>query len=760
VGTIVSGLHTTGITLNSTPGTIAGTIDLAGTNAIAVFGSVSSTLWNVINLGVIDGSLAGDIGIQIDGGGTVYNGTAAGSTVEITAYSYGVELGATRTLTAGLLVNYGTIVSLGAVQPSAVALDAGGQVINAAGALISGQYYAVYTGTTASTVSNAGSISGGILLGHGGTVSNAASGTITGMNAIYGSYLAGATVLNAGVIKGGNAASANGIVLDDGGSLVNAAGGTVQGNTGIYVGTTIGSITNSGIIRGTEGSGVVLAQGGAVSNAGAGRIRAAVYGVEMRDTGTLGSGTVSNAGYIGGLVGIDFASFAGGSETVINSGTIASTLGLSGNAIVFTNTADRLVVDKGADFIGTVVGAGILELASSAGLGTLSGLGSQFIGFSTIAIDAGDSWFIGGNSAGFNGTITGFTLGDTLDIGGISATTPIFAANTLTLESGSGAVVDTLAIIGSFGTAQFQLQTDHAGGTLIDLQVPCFVKGTRIATPSGDIPVEQLAIGDHVLLLCGRSKPVRWIGRRSYNGRFVAGRADVLPILVRADALADGIPRRDLMISPLHALYLDGMLVPAGLLVNGLSIVQIGSIATLEYWHVELDSHDVLLAEGAPAESFVDDNSRNLFHNAADYNRLYPDAQARPARYCARRVQGGPALELVRHRLATRAEAQILPGPLDGRVDTVDEHRVTGWAFDSARPQTPVVLEILDAGTVIGEVVADRYRADLAQAGIGSGHCSFIFPSQGSPRVRRIQARRKSDGAEIPSAPILWQRQA
>jgi hypothetical protein len=164
---------------------------------------------------------------------------------------------------------------------------------------------------------------------------------------------------------------------------------------------------------------------------------------------------------------------------------------------------------------------------------------------------------------------------------------------------------------------------------------PCYCPGTLIATEGGEVPVERLSIGDKVMTASGALRPIKWIGTRSYSGRFIMGRKDILPVCFTADSLGDNVPRRDLWISPHHAMYFanegSGVLVEAKDLVNGVSIVQAGQVDEVEYFHIELETHDVILAEGALSESFVDDNSRGLFHNAHEHAELYPEDIRRAA---------------------------------------------------------------------------------------------------------------------------------
>jgi len=139
--------------------------------------------------------------------------------------------------------------------------------------------------------------------------------------------------------------------------------------------------------------------------------------------------------------------------------------------------------------------------------------------------------------------------------------------------------------------------------------------------------VEGLRRGDLVVTAEGTAEPVRWLGRHTVRAP-VADALSVLPVRIRAGALGDGVPARDLRVSPGHALFVDGILVQAGALVNGVSIVrECYSPPTFVYFHVELDGHALILAEGAPAESFVDNVERFGFDNWAEHEALYPEGK-------------------------------------------------------------------------------------------------------------------------------------
>jgi hypothetical protein len=188
----------------------------------------------------------------------------------------------------------------------------------------------------------------------------------------------------------------------------------------------------------------------------------------------------------------------------------------------------------------------------------------------------------------------------------------------------------------------------------------CFLAGTMIATPAGETPVESLAVGDLVLTADGRVAPVRWVGVQTVVTVF----ADPLrsfPIRVTAGALGDGLPTRDLFVSPDHALFLDGVLVQAGALVNGTTILRESAMPErFTYFHVELDDHSLILAEGVPAETFLDTVTRRRFDNFADYEARYGDTGPVLAELPAPRIKSARQLPAaLRDRLAARAAAKI-----------------------------------------------------------------------------------------------------
>jgi Hint domain-containing protein len=155
----------------------------------------------------------------------------------------------------------------------------------------------------------------------------------------------------------------------------------------------------------------------------------------------------------------------------------------------------------------------------------------------------------------------------------------------------------------------------------------CFLRGTQILTSKGEICVEDLSIGDVVETVRGDAISIRWIGRQLYKKAAAARwHESVLPVRISRLALNEKAPHRDLYLSPGHRVFLDRVLIPAKYLINGTSITQAipQGIGEIEYFHIELESHEVIFAEGAAAETLLVTNvQREHFSNFVEYERLY-----------------------------------------------------------------------------------------------------------------------------------------
>jgi hypothetical protein len=537
---------------------------------------------------------------------------------------------------AGAVVNAGTITSERFSSATyGVDLRSGGIIINQAGGSISGEFGVLVKGG-AGTVVNAGTIGqalySGVRLLSTGDVTNQYHGAISG--GTQGIVIAGGegSVANAGQIAGG----ASGVVLGYGGSLTNASGATVTGGRfGIYIGSDPGTVTNSGDIVAT------LVSGGAPPVA-----------VELNAGGSV-SNTAS--GTIVGRVGVDLP----GGGALTNAGTI---IGTGGTAVSFGGSgANWLTVDPGAEFSGVVSGganaSNTLELAAGATAGTLIGLGTQFVNFGSIVFDPGAQWSIAANPAGLAGVISGFVAGDTIEVTGLADTIASYGGGILSLGGQQPLVLNLSGAIEPGMPNGGFVATPGPDGT--DISLACFAEGTRIRTERGAVAVEALRVGDRVpVLMGGGAKPVVWLGHRRVICKGHPNPTHVWPIRVAAGAFGPGRPFRDLVLSPDHALFIQGVLIPVRYLVNGQTIYQ-EACDVVTYWHVELAQHDVLYAEGVPAESYLDTGNRGSFANGGPTLRLYPEFARNvwEANGCAPLVVCGPRVATAKRRLLARASA-------------------------------------------------------------------------------------------------------
>ncbi len=158
-------------------------------------------------------------------------------------------------------------------------------------------------------------------------------------------------------------------------------------------------------------------------------------------------------------------------------------------------------------------------------------------------------------------------------------------------------------------------------------QTLCFLEGTSVATPNGPRRIEDLRVGQFVLNAAGQAKPVKWLGHsRRMADQSGNWTADTRPITIEAGAISDQVPARDLHVSPEHAIYLDGILIPAKHLVNGITIypMDVRNVTTISYYHLELDAHDAVLAEGLAAETYRDTGQRASFERTEAHQGFSP----------------------------------------------------------------------------------------------------------------------------------------
>lgn len=505
-----------------------------------------------------------------------------------------------------------------------------------------------------------------------------------------------------------------------------------------------GTITNSGSVQ-SQGTGLDAAGPAYLLNTGF--ISGTSFGVVENDTTLLNAGTIASSGWsvyvdqsstlinTGQLIGLDAVRLTSGAY-VLDKGTINAP-----NFAVYATGQVTLALLPGAKFSGDVTDVsaeGHIALGGTSA-GSID-LGISFSGFNNITFLPDARWQLEANFRDINNgqsisgfsdltsgqTISGFTTGDEILLDGFTATSKSYIPGTgAVLSNGQSSI--TLDLVGSFTSDEIIVE-DTPQGT--EVTAPCFLAGTRIATASGLVPVEHLKIGDLVQCQDGKLKPIKWIGIRSYDGQFIANNRKALPICIRQNALADGVPMRDLFLSPDHSLCDNGKLIFAERLINGVSVVQLDHVKTISYFHIELERHDIIFAENCPVETFLDVDCRGRFQNAPSYRELYPLAAAENILPCMPRLESDIELKILQLRLIERARL-LYPyypqGGLRGYVDEISTEVIRGWAQDTEIPDMPLILYIIANHTPIGMVFSNQYRDDLRRANLGSGYHGFTF---------------------------------
>jgi hypothetical protein len=567
-------------------------------------------------------------------------------------------------------------------------------------------------------------VAGALVLGSG-TMDIATTGLFSN-TVIYGELIDGTVKL-----AGGNLTLENGATLDlitFLGALTFTADQTLNIFNGLTVETTSGGFP--GLIDMTAGDDTLyLVKGETLDNAtlnfgsvGGDYLSVGYYA--DADTLTLGSGfTIEQSGGANNLY--NYQVYGGG--LIVNDGKIdvsGGDLVVSGNG--FTNSGS-ISINGGYVDIGT----------------------TQFISTGSIIIGDGGTFEIAPATAanityndpanlildipsGYTGTLSGMVTGDTLQLDGENIASAGIAGTTLTVHLNGGGTLTYKTGPGLNGIT-FSVSQGTDGLVRDLLTVLCFLPGTLIATPLGETPVERLAVGDMVRSASGWARPIAWIG----NGKVLATRGRrnaATPVVVSKGALGPNVPHHDLRVTKGHSIYLDGALIPVEFLVNHRSIYWDDRAQEATLYHIELETHDVLLANGAPAESYRDDGNRWLFQNANSGWHLPPKPP------CAPVLTGGPVVDAAWRRLADRAGPcpclPITDDPdlhllVDGR--RIDPIWVCGALHHFRLPAQPGTVRIASRAGVPQELGTARDPRPLGVA------LRQIIVSQGE-QVRRIEA--------------------
>ncbi|SHJ97430.1 Hint domain-containing protein [Halomonas caseinilytica] len=302
-------------------------------------------------------------------------------------------------------------------------------------------------------------------------------------------------------------------------------------------------------------------------------------------------------------------------------------------------------------------------------LSTLNGLNSYDVNFSGGA--GGSFTFNKGEISlldDYSFNVTGMEAGDELNLGGgnwsldegsILNPEDAYRDGALHLTQGN-------SVIGGSVNARIEMTQEQydqfhqdpnaylSGDGTFTFQ--CFAAGTMIATPDGEVAVETLSIGDQVLTADGKTVSVKWIGHQSPGKRVSA--LNKLPVRINEGALGSGLPNRDLVVTEDHGMVIDGLVINAGALVNQDTIDYVPRHELpkdVTYYHIETEGHEVILANGAEAETYVDYLTRQSFDNYAEYVELY-GIETR-------------VVEMPRHRISSR---RLLPMAVRERLGIQD----------------------------------------------------------------------------------------
>jgi hypothetical protein len=688
-----------------------GTVDAFTENLDASIGNATGSATAAGSFATLAAGVTNGTGLTV-GLNSTHDGMQSGSaTIALTSDGAGVDTLGTTALTSQTIAVGGTLFNLAtasAATPNPVSfgerhvgdvlsqaltvsntgtVDAFTEKLDASIGNATGSATAVGSFTTlAAGVTNSSSLSVGLNSGHDGVQSGTATIALTSDGA--GVDTLGTTALSAETITVGgtlfNLATASA-----------AAPNPVNFNI-VHVGDVVGetlSLTNLAVADAFSenlDAGISGATAGVVANGSFSGLTA-----NTTDSTDLSVGVdTSAAGTINGTATITLRSDGTGIDTL-------GTTVLTAQTISVTATVNNFAVATMQE----VSGGGVFQqtgTTSTLNLGTIT----QGASVAPIELDvlndvSGPSDLLSGSftesaSAAFDPT--GFDPFSGLTAGQVSAAETVTVS---TINTGLFTETITLTPDGSNANSFNQLLQKETLTINANI-VPCFLAGTMIATDRGEVLVETLKAGDTVVTLSGAKRKLIWVG----TGRSLATRgrrSAATPVTILKGALADNVPFHDLRVTKGHSLYLDGVLIPVECLINHRSIIWDDRAQEVTVFHLELETHDVLVANGAAAESYRDDGNRWLFQNANSGWSMPPQAP------CAPVLTGGPLVDAIWRRLLDRDGPRRIPA----LTDDPDLHLVVnGCAIEANSCKDDTYSFHLPAGTETVQIVSRATAPD------------------------------------------------
>jgi T5SS/PEP-CTERM-associated repeat protein len=561
-------------------------------------GGIEAT-WKSAGELVVGGAGLGSLAIQAAGTVTA-GGLAIANTVSADGSSVNLSEAGSNLRVSGLLD---------------VGVDGFGALSISDGALVTAG--TLDAGNVASAVANISVSDADFTVSGSATVADDGTGVM--------SVLSGATFAAASLTIGSQGDSSGALVVSGDGSVVTVSGdlnvGTAAGTGDLTIGP--GATVNALVVN---LQGEVVLENGELDPT----VNLINQGQTAGGSGTIAAGDIVDEGVIQ----------AGGSKPSQKLLVVAGTI-LGGGPWTINGTAQpRANGDVGVLQInagGTLELTGpVLNAAATTFTDDVTPQSTYTVNDSVVEVNFEDAAGILklDDIAGFAGTIALFRAGDEFVVsGGVLSNLGVSNNNTLTVSDSGNGGSDQIIFGSPISAAGFSIVNNNT------IQVACFAAGTRIATETGPVAVEELRIGDRVITVSGHAstkvehspaEPIVWLGQRTVNCELHPKPETVWPVRISAGAFGDNVPVRDLYLSPDHAVFVNDVLIPVKRLVNGTGIAQ-SRRDRVTYYHVELPEHAVILAERLPVESYLDLGDRANFDRGYETIRLFPDFAARLA---------------------------------------------------------------------------------------------------------------------------------